>query len=86
MIRCALCRGRIRPPSRPWAAVDGGVHFYSTTAGSMDAYAKWLEKNLSKRVDLVHEDCYDQADPKPVGVVIALNLEARLQTMRRNRS
>jgi len=73
MIKCALCRGRVRPPSHPWTAVDGEVHFYNTTPGSMEVYAKWLGR-LAKRVDVVHEDCYDQADPKPEGVVVALNL------------
>lgn len=85
MIRCTLCQGRIRPPTRPWSAVRGGVHFYQTTS-DMDAYAKVLVA-LSKKMPFVHVDCLEEAEPDrrgrgnviPWPYMIADNLSARLQ-------
>ena len=57
------------------------MSFYK--AGSdMAAYAKELGR-LAKKVPFVHEDCYDQSDPKPRGVLIALNLGKRLKWQQR---
>ncbi len=83
MIRCTLCRGRIRPPSRPWAAVPGGVHFYQTTS-DMDAYAGVLVE-LSKKMPFVHQDCLEEAAPGAVTwpYMIAYNLNARMQMQQR---
>lgn len=83
MIRCILCRGRIRPPKRPWTAVPGGVHFYSTNS-DMDAYAKVLIE-LSKKIPFVHEDCLEKAEPGAVKwpYLIACNLNTRIQMQQR---
>ena len=83
MIRCTLCHGRIRPPTRPWAAVPGGVHFYRTTS-DMDAYTKILVE-LSKKIPFVHEDCLEDAEPGAVTwpYMIATNLNARMQMQQR---
>ncbi len=83
MIKCGVCRGRIRPPKRPWTDAPDGFHFYKTDT-PMEVYAKWLAK-LAKQIDMVHEECYDQADPKPRGVLIAQNLEIRLRWQRQQR-
>ncbi len=83
MIKCVLCRGRVRPPSRPWAVVDGGVHFYRTTS-DMGAYAKELAK-LAKKVPFVHEACAKAAEPDtlPERYIVALDLDARLRLQQR---
>lgn len=77
MIKCTICQGRIRPPKRPWTDTPDGFHFYEA-GSSMEVYTKWLAR-LAKRIDMVHEDCYDQADPKPQGVLIAQDFEKRLR-------
>lgn len=79
MIRCTLCRNRVRPPSRPWAEVVGGVHFYRTTS-DMGAYAKWLGA-LAKRIPFVHKACADKAEPGTLSqpYIVALDLDARLR-------
>ena len=65
MRRCILCKGRVRPPKRPWSAVSGGVHFYRTTS-DMDSYTKVLVE-LSKKIPFVHGDCLDEAEPDRKG-------------------
>lgn len=79
MIRCAVCKGRVRPPKRPWTDSAQGVHFYRTTS-SVSAYAKWLAA-FSKRVPFVHERCAETAEPDtlPTPHVIALDLQRRLR-------
>lgn len=83
MIRCAVCRGRVRSPPRPWAAIEGGVHFYQTTT-DMDAYAKEMAK-LAKTISFIHEACADAAEPDtlPQPHMIAMNLNARLRQRKR---
>ena len=83
MIRCAVCQGRIRPPSRPWAAVEGGVHFYKTTS-DMAAYAKEMAK-LAKKVPFIHEACARAAKPGtlPQPHMIATSLNDRLREQQR---
>lgn len=81
MIRCVICQGRVRPPARPWSALpDGGVHFYNTTPGSMEVYAKWLGR-LAKKVPLAHERCVETAQlgTLPEKYVTALDLDGRLR-------
>ena len=79
MSRCAACRGRVRPPSRPWTDSASGVHFYSTIS-SMKLYEKWLAA-LAKRVSFVHERCEMTAVPGtlPDRYVVALDLQAQLR-------
>lgn len=79
MIRCVVCRGRVRPPNRPWTDSVQGVHFYRTIS-SVKGYAEWL-KALSKRVPFVHERCAENAEPGtlPTSHVVALDLQARLR-------
>ncbi len=83
MIRCTLCQGRIRPPTRPWAEVESGVHFYQTTS-DMAAYARWLAK-LAKKIPFVHKACLDKAEPGTLSqpFVIALDLDAGLRRLQR---
>jgi hypothetical protein len=79
MIKCAVCDNRIRPPSRPWQEIKGGVHFYRTTS-DMEVYAKWLAK-LAKKVAFVHEACAEAAEPGtlPEKYIVAQDLNARLR-------
>ena len=85
MIKCNLCQGRVRPPSRPWAEIEGGVHFYEA-GSSMKEYARWLTA-LAKRVLFVHKACLDAAAPDTLSktYIVALDLDAglRLQQMRK---
>ena len=85
MIRCTVCQGRVRPPPRPWAAVDGGVHFYQTNS-DMAAYAKVLA-TLAKKMAFVHEACAEAAEPGtlPQPHVVALNLDAKLRAQQQAR-
>jgi hypothetical protein len=86
MIKCALCHGRVRPPSRPWQEVKGGVHFYRTIY-DMGAYAKWLAK-LNKTLPFVHEACAKAAEPStlPEKYIVALNLDTRVRQQQGRRS
>ena len=59
------------------------MHFYHTTS-DMGNYAKWLGR-LATRVDVMHERCYNQTDPKSRGILIALNLETQIEWQRRSR-
>ena len=83
MIKCTICQNRIRPPTRPWSEVDGGVHFYQTTS-DMKAYARWLAK-LAKKIPFVHKACLDKAEPGMMSqpFVIALDLDAGLRRQQR---
>jgi hypothetical protein len=81
MIRCAICKSRVRPPERAWAETGDRhvVNFYRT-AGTPEQYAEYVA-GLAKKVPFVHEDCLDAA---PGGMVswpymVALNLDKRLR-------
>lgn len=78
MIRCAVCRGRIRPPNRAWTEAPQGVSFYKA-AGPMERYHKALAA-LARRIPFVHERCRDQG---PRNALVALDLGSRLDFMRR---
>lgn len=84
MIKCAVCRGRVRPPTHPWTTTaHGGVHFYRTTPDGMALYEKWLAK-LAKKVPFVHGHCAETAasGTLPEKYIIALDLNARLRLHR----
>ncbi len=87
MVKCTVCQGRVRPPSRPWTtAADGGIHFYRTTSDGMALYEEWLTK-FTKRVPMVHEACAEAAKPGtlPERHIVALNLDIRLRHQQRRR-
>jgi len=81
MIRCAICKGRVRPPERAWAETGDRrvVNFYHTS-GSPGQYAKYMA-DLAKRVPFIHEDCLESAPEGAVSwpYMVALNLESRLR-------
>ncbi len=82
MIRCAVCKGRVRPPPRPWTATKAGLNYYRTTADGMALYTKWLGK-LAKDAAFVHEACAKGAESGtlPRHYMIALDLNARLRVL-----
>lgn len=84
MIKCALCCNRIRPPSRPWTPVEGGVSFYRTDS-DMDVYAAFLKKR-AKTTPFVHEACMVTAEPDelPPAYITALDLNLKLRQQQRN--
>ena len=85
MIKCAICQGRVRPPSRPWTiTADGGISFYRTTLDGMALYEKELAR-LAKATPFVHELCVEVADPDtvPERHIVALNLDIRLRHQQR---
>ena len=87
MIKCTMCHGRIRPPSRPWTtAADGRISFYRTTPDGMALYEKWLAR-LAKKMAFVHELCAETAEPGtlPEKHVVALNLDIRLRHQQRRK-
>ena len=86
MIKCAVCQGRIRPPSRPWTPVAGGVSFYQTTPDGMALYEKWLVA-LSRKTAFVHEACAGAAEPGtlPNPHVVAHDLGIRLRQQQRRK-
>lgn len=83
MIKCKLCQGRVRPPSRPWLEVESGVHFYEA-GSSMKEYANELGR-MSKRIPFVHKACRDAAAPGTLSqpFMIALDLDAGLRRQQR---
>ncbi len=83
MIKCTVCRGRVRPPSRPWQEVTGGVHFYNTDT-PMPVYIKELGR-LAKTVPFVHEACAEDAEPGTLPPVhmVAADLDSRLRQQQR---
>lgn len=84
-MKCALCRGRVRPPSRPWTtATDGGISFYRTTPDGMALYERWLAR-LAKKTAFVHELCAEAAEPGvlPEKHIVAFNLDIRLRHQQR---
>ena len=85
MIKCTICGSRVRPPSRPWQEVPGGVHFYKTST-NMAVYAKELGR-LAKKVSFVHERCVETAAPGtlPERHIVALDLDTRLRLQQRKR-
>lgn len=79
MIRCAVCRGRIRPPKRAWTTDERGrVSFYK--AANMKQYARFIA-DFAKNIPFVHEICAETAEPNtlPRPHIIALNLDVRLR-------
>ncbi len=81
--KCLVCKGRVRPPKRPWTETPTGIHFYETTT-SMEVYARELAR-LGKKVPFVHELCAQRAKkPLPQPHMVVLDLEARLQYYRRH--
>ncbi len=86
MIKCDVCHGRIRPPKRPWTDAPEGFHFYSTTPGAMEAYAKELVR-LNKTLPFIHERCVDAAAPGtlPKKYLVAQDFEARVRYQQHKR-
>ena len=87
MIKCTVCQGRVRPPSRPWTTTaDGGINFYRTTPDGMAFYERELTR-LAKTAPFVHELCIEGADPDtvPEKHIVALNLDIRLRQQQRRR-
>ncbi len=82
-LKCLVCKGRVRPPKRPWTETPTGIHFYGTTS-SMEAYARDLAR-LGKKVPFVHERCAQTAKKElPQPHMVVLDLEARLQYYRKH--
>ncbi len=79
MIKCAICRGRIRPPKRPWADTSDGFHFYKTDT-PMEVYAKELVR-LNKTLPFIHERCVNAAAPGtlPKKYLVAQDFDLRVR-------
>ncbi len=73
----------MRPPSRPWQEVPGGVHFYESGT-SMSVYVKEIER-LAKTVPFVHESCAEDTEPDTLSPVhmVAADLDSRLRQQQR---